>query len=65
MHADISQVVITTAEFRKGQQAARDDFARDPGMRPNAAILVRLPDEFRAGYTYEYREYLEHRAPKG
>ena len=65
MHADISQVVITTKSFRSGQQAARDDFKRDPGMRPNEPLLALMPDEFRAGYTYEFREYLEPFAPKG
>jgi hypothetical protein len=51
------EVVVTTAEFRRGQQAAWDD-AKKGSTAPNDALLDRLDPEFAAGYRYEWREYI-------
>ena len=53
------QVMITTAAFRKGQDAARRDFAVDPDARPNVHILGMLKSqEFAAGYVDEWNNFL-------
>ena len=51
------KMVITTAEFRRGQQAAWDDLKRGSSA-PNDALLDRVNAEFAAGYRYEWREYI-------
>jgi hypothetical protein len=55
----VVQVVITTPAFVAGQEAARKDFAKDPGLKPNDALLDRIGGEFVAGYRYEFREYIQ------
>jgi hypothetical protein len=52
------QVVVTTAEYRKGQAAAWRDFEKDPDMRPNPEILGRVDPEFRHGYVDEFNTFI-------
>jgi hypothetical protein len=52
-------VVITTAAYRKGQEAAWAAFRLDPDSQPNRALLARLiSEEFAAGYCAEYNDFI-------
>jgi len=53
------QVVVTTAEYRRGQAAAWRDFEKDPDSQPNRALLARLrSEEFAAGYCEEHHTFI-------
>jgi len=55
---DAVEVVVTTASFRRGQQAAWRDFEKDPDSTPNRALLTQLVDrEFAAGYLDEWENF--------
>lgn len=51
-----SEIVITTPQFRAGQAAAQQTAAA--ACLPNWELIARMPDEFAAGYRYEWTEYV-------
>jgi hypothetical protein len=52
------QIVVTTAEFRRGQAAAWRDFEKDPDSTPNHDLLARLhSEEFAVGYVDEWETF--------
>lgn len=52
------EVMVTTADFRRGQQAAWRDFAKDPDATPNREVLARLESrEFAIGYLDEWENF--------
>lgn len=56
-HAGV-EMVITSAEFRRGQAAAWRDFERDPDSTPNHDLLARLEsEEFAVGYVDEWETF--------
>jgi hypothetical protein len=57
--ARVWQRVVTTPEFRAGQNAAWEDFRKDPDSTPNVELLARLRSrEFAAGYTDEWEHFI-------
>jgi hypothetical protein len=55
---DGAQVVITSPDFRLGQQAAWRDFAKDPDAEPNRDLLAKVTSrEFAAGYVDEWKNF--------
>lgn len=55
---DGRKVVITTPDYREGQRAAWKDYAKDPEMIPNRALLDRVSMEFAAGYLDEWENFI-------
>lgn len=52
-------IVITSASFKAGQDAANRDAETDPDSTPNYDLLARLrDDEFAAGYRYEWENFI-------
>jgi len=53
------EVVVTTADYRRGQAAAWADHNKDWESQPNRALLARLnSEEFAAGYCDEYNTFI-------
>jgi hypothetical protein len=52
------KVVVTTAEFRAGQNAAWADYKKDPDSTPNLALLASAGTEFAAGYADEFDNFI-------
>lgn len=63
------QYRVITAEFRRGQDAAWQDYYKDEDSVPNRELLARLQSEdFAAGYLDEYENFIvpvKNGAPRG
>ena len=53
----VTEVIYTSAAFRRGQAAARAD-ARLGSSAPNTDVLDRMSEEFSSGYLHEWTHYI-------